>query len=718
MAVLGKIRERSLLLIGIIGFALFAFIAEELFRSCESTRNEQNMRAGEVLGEKLDVNSFNAMVDEYTTAMKFMQQRDDFSADELSQIRDAVWQQYIQNKVLGAECEKLGLTVTDKEVQAVLTEGTNPMLLQTPFVNQQTGKFDVTQLKDFKKNYSTLRSTNPQAAEQMKQINDYWQFIEKNLRQQLLQQKYQTLVAGCMLSNSISEDAQYKAENEEVSVQLASFAYSSIKDDDKSVAVTDADIKAKYEEVKSMFVNPSETRSISYVDYKITPSSADMAALRKSFEGYKAQLDSANGNISDIVRKSGSLISYNGMPKTKNSFPMDIRTLIDSTAVGVTTAIKENNGDNTMNVVKILGKVSRPDSIEYRLIQIVDADAAKVTAKADSVSNAIKGGADFEVVAKNYGQTGAKQWLTSAMYQNSPSFDADTKKYIEAIIEGTVNDVQTVKLTNGAIVLQVTEKKAVTEMYDVAVIKKTIEFSKETSTKAYNDFSAYVAKAQNLEGLKKGAKAAGYEVKTAEVTKQDHKVANINSTSDLLKWIFNADTNVGDMYSEHLECGDNGDHLMVAVLDQVNEEGLLTLDNKQVKEFVKNLAIKDKKAEVLMAKAAKCNSVDAAKAQGAKVSEVKQITFASSAFIQELGAQEPAISGAAAALAKGKVSKPIKGNAGVYILKVTDKKDLKGKKDKKELAQKLQQQALMGAQQFMGDLIRNANVKDNRYIFF
>ncbi|MCQ2244938.1 MAG: SurA N-terminal domain-containing protein [Bacteroidaceae bacterium] len=718
MAVLGKIRERSLLLIGIIGFALFAFIAEELFRSCESTRNEQNMRAGEVLGEKLDVNSFNAMVDEYTSAMKIMQNREDFSADELSQIRDMAWNQYVQNKVLGAECEKLGLMVTDKEMQAVLAEGTNPMLLQTPFVNQQTGKFDVTQLKDFKKNYSTLRSTNPQAAEQMKQINDYWQFIEKNLRQQILQQKYQALVAGCLLSNSVSEDALYKAENEEISVQLASFAYTSIKDDDKSVAVTDADIKAKYDEVKGMFVNATESRSISYVDYQITPSSADMAALRKSFEGYKAQLDSANGNVSDIVRKAGSLISYNGMPKTKSSFPADIRALIDSTAVGVTTAVKESKGDNTMNVVKILGKVSRPDSIEYRAIQIVDADAAKIATKADSVSKALKGGADFETIAKAYGQTGAKQWLTTDMYQNAPSIDGDNKKYIDAIVDGAVNDVQTIAMTNVTLVLQVTEKKATKEMYDVAVIKKAIEFSKETSTDAYNKFSAYVANAQNLEGLKKGAKAAGYEVKTADVTKQDHKVAGINSTSDLLKWIFNKDTNIGDMYTEHLECGDNGDHLMVAVLDQVNEEGFLTLDNKQVKEFVKNLAIKDKKAEVLMAKAAKCNSVDAAKAQGAKVSEVKQITFASPAFIQELGAQEPAISGAAAALAKGKVSKPIKGNAGVYILKVTDKKNLNGKKDKKELAQKLQQQSLMAAQQFMNELVRNANVKDNRYIFF
>ena len=168
MAVLGKIRERSLLLICIIGFALFAFIAEELFRSCETTRNEASQRAGEVLGEKLDVQSFNVMVEEYTNAMKVAQQRDDFSADELSQIRDMAWNSYVSQKILENECNKLGLTVTDKEMQNLLAEGTHPMLSQTPFVNQQTGKFDVNMLKEFISNYK--KNQNPQVTEQLKPI--------------------------------------------------------------------------------------------------------------------------------------------------------------------------------------------------------------------------------------------------------------------------------------------------------------------------------------------------------------------------------------------------------------------------------------------------------------------------------------------------------------------------------------------------------------------
>ena len=715
MAVLGKIRERSLLLICIIGFALFAFIAEELFRSCETTRNEASQRAGEVLGEKLDVQSFNVMVEEYTNAMKVAQQRDDFSADELSQIRDMAWNSYVSQKILENECNKLGLTVTDKEMQNLLAEGTHPMLSQTPFVNQQTGKFDVNMLKEFISNYK--KNQNPQVTEQLKPIYTYWQFLEKNMRNQILQQKYQSLLAGCMLSNEISEKAQFEAENQENTIQLAAFPFSSVNDND--VKVAESDLKSKFEELKAGFRRFTETRNIQYVDFQIVPSSADINALNKDFAAYKKQLEEAT-DLAEVVRKSGSVVAYNGLAKTKNSYSSDVVALIDSTAVGATTAVKENKSDNTMNVMKIVSKVSLPDSVEFRAIQVADADAAKAATKADSVYNALQGGADFETIAKKYGQTGAKQWMTSAMYQNAPTLDQDTKAYLDALLKGEVNAIQKVSLTKGSIIVQVTSKKAMTDMYDIAVIKKPIQFSKETSTKEFNRFSEFVAKSPSLDDLKKNAKQYGYEVKTANyVTKNTHNVAGVRSTADVLRWIFNNDTKEGDIYTDHLECGDNGDHLMVVVLDKINPEGYADLNDEDVKNYIKTLAINDKKAEKLMEKASKCKSVADAQKAGAKVSEVKQINFASPAFIPETGAQEPALSGAVVATAKGKVSKaPVKGNAGVYVFQVTEKTNLPGKFDKAAMSQKLQQKALSAAQQYMQELIQNADVKDNRYLFF
>ena len=136
MAAIGKIRSWGPILATVIGLALFAFIAEEAFRSCESTRNQQRQQVGEVLGKKIDVQEYQRLVDEYTEVMKMSQGRDNFTDQEMNQLKDMVWQNYIQEAVIENEAKKLGLAVTDQELQNMLTEGTDPVLMQTPFVNQ------------------------------------------------------------------------------------------------------------------------------------------------------------------------------------------------------------------------------------------------------------------------------------------------------------------------------------------------------------------------------------------------------------------------------------------------------------------------------------------------------------------------------------------------------------------------------------------------------
>ena len=190
MAALGKIRSKGALLIGIIGLGLFSFIAEEAFRSCDSASADKHQQVGEVLGEKINVTEFQKLVDEYTEVLKMQQGQENLNEDQLNQVKDMVWNTYVQTKIIENEAHKLGLTVTDAELQQVLTEGTNPMLQQTPFFNQQTGRFDVNALKKFLAEYKTQQTANPQMAKQYDTIYKYWTFVEKTLRQQLLSQKY------------------------------------------------------------------------------------------------------------------------------------------------------------------------------------------------------------------------------------------------------------------------------------------------------------------------------------------------------------------------------------------------------------------------------------------------------------------------------------------------------------------------------------------------
>lgn len=170
------------------------------------TSNEKRQQVGEVLGKKISVQDFQALVDEYQSVIKMTQGRDNLTEEELNQVKDQVWQQFVNNTIMETEAGKLGLTVTDEELQEILKTGTNPMLMQTPFVNQQTGRFDVTQLTKFLADYKKMQEQPQQAqvAEQYKQIYDYWNFIEKQLRQNILGMKYQSLLAQCLLSNPVS----------------------------------------------------------------------------------------------------------------------------------------------------------------------------------------------------------------------------------------------------------------------------------------------------------------------------------------------------------------------------------------------------------------------------------------------------------------------------------------------------------------------------------
>ena len=713
MAVLGKIRSRGALLMGIIGLGIFAFIAEEAVRSCESTRNNARQQVGEVLGEKIDVNDFQRLVDEYSEVIKMQQGAEALNDEQLNQVKDMVWNTFVQTKIVENEAEKLGLRVTDTEMQNVLKDGTNPMLLQTPFVNQQTGRFDASALQKFLAEYNTQKSANPQMARQYESIYKYWTFIEKTLRQQLLAQKYQSLLAHCILSNPVEAKMAFNEENQENQVELAAFPYSSIQDD--KVQVTESDLKSKYDELKPRFQQYVESRDIKYVDVQVTPSQADKAALQKEFAGYAKELSAAD-DPANIVRKSSSLVNYTGVPVAKSAFPSDIAAKLDSMSVGQTTGVINSRMDNTLNVIRLISKLHLPDSVQYRQIQVGGATAAAAHKSADSIYAALNAGADFEAIAKKYGQTGQKTWMTTQQYQGAPSMDNDTKNYINSLNTMSVNETKNIILPQGNIIVQVLDRKGLIEKYVAAVIKKSIVFSNDTYRMAYNKFSSFVSANQTADNIYKNAAKNGYKVQEAkDVTTSQHYLANIHGTRDALKWLFEAkEGEVSQMYP----CGDN-DHLLVAVLTKINHAGYRSLDDPQVKEIIKAEVLKDKKAEMLMAKLEGVNNLNAAKTKGGKVSNVSQITFAAPVFVTTTGASEPALSGAVYATAKGKFSsKPVKGNAGVYVFRVENKTMRPGKFDARSMEQKLRQKSMQYAGNFMNELYIKADVVDNRYLFF
>lgn len=719
MTALGKIRSKGILLIIIIGLGLFAFIAEEAFRSCNGIKGQNSQQIGEVLGEKIYVQDFQKLLEEYQDAMKLTMRTDNLSEDQLNQLKDQVWQQLVSERVMKEDCKKLGLTVTKDELQNVLNDGTNQLLTQTPFVNQQTGRFDVSILKQFIDAYRKAEaSNNSQQLDQMRPAYNYWLFVEKNLRTQLLAQKYQSLLANCVLSNKVEAKMAFNEENEEAQIQLASIAYNTIKDAD--IKVTDEELKAKYEELKPAFRQQQETRDVKMVDVQVKASATDRAQLQKDMAGYQKQLAAA-ADPTQVVSKSGSMIQYIGLPVSGKAFQQypDIASKIDSMAVG-TTGVVENTKDNTYNIVRILSRTELPDSVEFRQIQVGGKTLEAARASADSIQKALAAGGDFQAIAKRYGQDSTTTWFTGAMYEQASTMSQDNRAYIEALLNGAVGSTQNIELTQGNVVIQVLNRKAMKSKAVAAVIKKEIRFSDNTYSKAYNRFSQFVTQSQaSLADLQKHATKFGYTVQDLnDFATSSHTVGNVGGSGirDAIKWIFEAKEG---QVSQLFEAGKENDHLLVLCMTKIHPQGYRPWDDAQVKEILKREVIRDKKAEMIMAKLKGVNSIAAAQAKGAKVSTVNQITFAAPAFIQATGAAEPALSGAVAATAQGKFcSAPVKGNAGVYVFQVVKKQMRPAKYNEEQQIQMCRQRAMQYMGNFMQDLVFGAGVVDNRYLFF
>lgn len=719
MTALGKIRSKGILLIIIIGLGLFAFIAEEAFRSCNGIKGQNSQQIGEVLGEKIYVQDFQKLLEEYQDAMKLTMRTDNLSEDQLNQLKDQVWQQLVSERVMKEDCKKLGLTVTEDELQNVLNDGTNQLLTQTPFVNQQTGRFDVSILKQFIDAYRKAEaSNNSQQLDQMRPAYNYWLFVEKNLRTQLLAQKYQSLLANCVLSNKVEAKMAFNEENEEAQIQLASIAYNTIKDAD--IKVTDEELKAKYEELKPAFRQQQETRDVKMVDVQVKASATDRGQLQKDMAGYQKQLAAA-ADPTQVVSKSGSMIQYIGLPVSGKAFQQypDIASKIDSMAVG-TTGVVENTKDNTYNIVRILSRTELPDSVEFRQIQVGGKTLEAARASADSIQKALAAGGNFQAIAKRYGQDSTTTWFTGAMYEQASTMSQDNRAYIEALLNGAVGSTQNIELTQGNVVIQVLNRKAMKSKAVAAVIKKEIRFSDNTYSKAYNRFSQFVTQSQaSLADLQKHATKFGYTVQDLnDFATSSHTVGNVGGSGirDAIKWIFEAKEG---QVSQLFEAGKENDHLLVLCMTKIHPQGYRPWDDAQVKEILKREVIRDKKAEMIMAKLKGVNSIAAAQAKGAKVSTVNQITFAAPAFIQATGAAEPALSGAVAATAQGKFcSAPVKGNAGVYVFQVVKKQMRPAKYNEEQQIQMCRQRAMQYMGNFMQDLVFGAGVVDNRYLFF
>lgn len=672
MAAIQSIRSKGKLLITIIGIALLAFITEEFFRATEAQRNQDSGVVGIINGKKVKSQEYSELVEAYKSYISFTQGKTSFTEDEDAALKEQVWETYISNQLVQSEAEKLGLTVTDDELRNIMAEGTNGLLTQTPFVNQQTGRFDVTVLKNFLDEYKKMQNNTSQIPEQYREqyekLYAYWQFVERSLKESVLQQKYTTLLQASFTSNPVEGKMAFDATTNSANLLLAGIPYSTIND--KEVSVSDAELKAKYDELKENFKLYAPSKDIKYVAVTVKASAADKAELDKRMSEYAAEAATTN-DIAGLVRRSQSTVNYLDMPRTASAFPADISAELDSMSAGSIKAPYYNPLDNTMNLIKLISKTQLPDSIQIRQIQVGGKDLTDTRNRADSIYKAIQGGASFKDIAAKYGQTGDSTWLVSNMYENG-STDADNLAFLNKVQTMEAGQVTNFDFAQGNIIVMVTNRKGMVTKYNAAVIKCPLNYSNETSKTIYNKFSKFVADNKTIEAIEKNAVKNGYTVQALNgIETSDffsmkyfgqpgmdrHMMRWISN--DAKKWIFDEakDGEVSPLYI----C-DNGSHLLVVAVTKSHKEGYMPLDD--VKDIVKNEVLRDKKAEKILGKLKNCKSMAQFKAlPGVQVDTAKNVNFYSQMY-------DPAILGTITGVKANQFVGPLKGYNAVFAYQV------------------------------------------------
>ena len=714
MATLSTIRKHGAALVIVIGIALFAFIAGDAAKVLQPSQNSQVV--GQINGKKIEAQTFQKLVEEYTQAISFIRQGQSLTEAENAQIKDEVWSTLVTNRLIEEQAAKLGLTVTTAELQAVINEGTNPLLVQSAFRNEATGKFDGDMLMKFLAEYANMDVEVMPAdyVDYYHQLYNYWKFIEDNLVSSLLAQKYETLIAEAQFSNPVAAEYNFNARNNHAEVAYAAVPYSSVAD--SLVKVSSSDIKKLYDAKKELYKQPAETRAIKYIDVTVKPSKADRDELNKEVGEYAAQLTTTE-DLGALIRLANSEVAYSAVPVTAKALPEDVVANLASAGDAVYGPYY-NQADDTYNAFRILSKAVLPDSVQFRQIQVADADAARAQALADSIYGALtakRGAAKFADLAEKYGQASEPVWMASAHYEGA-AIEGDNATYLNTLFGMKKGEIKMITLGGGHLIIEVVDTKNPVEKYNAAIIKRTTYFSGETYAAAYNQLSTFVAGNQTIEEINANAEEAGFRLySVAELNNAAHTIGGVKGTREALRWAFGADK--GEV-SHIFEAGDN-DHLMVVAVADINKAGYRSVES--MADMFRVQAANDKKAAKIIAEAKKVSNMNEALAlAGVKADTLRRVTFNSSAYVSKVPASEPILSGAAASLEEGAFSGPIQGNGAVYFLQVIKKNNGVATFNAASEQKTLENAAVrnINSNTILNELYLKGNVEDNRYLFF
>ena len=688
MATLQKLRNMGPLLVIFVGLALFAFIAGDAWRLFQTDAMEASV--GTLDEENLAAVDFETIYKECENAQKMYKLSDPrlseeqrnaaFGEEEMALIKEEAWTVFVQSAIARKQAKELGITVTNEEIMDILNNNGSQYLnsVYHPFRTQNG--FSTDDLNSIITSYNQMLEAGQYDAN-LAALYSCWEYMKKRIVLESLIKKQVKLLEAATIVNPVHAEKNFELNNNTHNVEVVAFPYSDVAD--SLVAVSEKEIKNYYKENKKfLYEQPYDSRDIKYITVKVAASESDKNDLLAQMNEYADTLKAGSTDFERLSRISRNEYNYNDLLWTKEAFSEDIQIRIEAAKVNEVVGPYLNPSDNSYNIFMTTGKTTAPDSMLVRAIVVNSQSADEVAATTDSLMNILKKkGSDFKEIAKNYPHIDSL-WVTSKEFYNAGLIDnVDTQKEIYNARTGVyaASDFKTIP---GKLIYQVISKKGKVDVYSTVIIKRGVEFSSETYDKAYNKFSQFIASCNNVEDIDAKAMANGYRVqKMNDVNASTRNIGNVPQTGSLIKWILSEDRKAGD-FSLIEECA--SENLVFAVVTNVHPKGYVSLDKEinnfgtKISDLIKNQLTIDKKAARITAELAGKN-YDEIKANGnAKLATVNLVEYKKDTYIPSLSVDEPVISAVAAQLNAGETSAPVKGQNGVYVVKVLSKNSKNG----------------------------------------
>ena len=660
MATLQKIRTRAGLLVAIvIGVSLAAFILGDLLQGGSSMFQRNRMEVGVIDGESVQYPDFQTEVEELGEIYKQNYQTSQLDENTWAQLRDQAWQRKISEIVMGQVYNDLGIEVSSDELFDMLQGSNIHPIVQQIFTNPETGQFDRASVVRFLKNLET-----GVAADQ----REYWLNLEKQIVEERTQSKYANMVGKGLYVTKEEAENNLLASSKVVNFDYITLPQSSVADD--QISISESDLREYYdahlEDYKS-----SASRKIEYIVYAVTPSEADYADAEKWINDIKSEFEQTEDNVQFV--NASSDVAFENIWFKKEDLPENIATWVFDEKAQLNDVFGPYRNGDSFTLAKLHKSEMMPDSVEARhiLLQVTtQAELLAAQTLADSLKTLIDNGAAFAPLAQQYStdQGSAINGGDLGWFRRNQM----VKPFEDAAFNNKKGEVTVVASQFGIHIVQTTQLGKLVPQVQIAYLTRNVIPSTKTYQSVYAKASEFVGKNTTRDEFDAAIAEQNLTKRVATLGENDLQIVGLESPRPLVRAAYEAE--VGDILqtSQGSPIFELGDNFVIAVLTNITEEGISPFD--QVRDRVELAVSKQKKADLLVEKvktnmAGNADLSSLAAALGTEVKSANSVNF-NSFSIPGVGS-EPAVIGTVASLPVDKVSAPIPGNNGVFVVMVT-----------------------------------------------